>query len=83
MNNTFGSVGCGSMLWGITSESVLRAEVLLGNEECDVDADKPDAIGNGAGQNDGAAEVKNARLVEDIVADSICVSLIAHDASVT
>jgi hypothetical protein len=63
------------MLWGMTSESVLRAQPLLGNEERDVDADKPDAIGNGAGQNDGAAEVKNASLAEDMIAATQFVSV--------
>ena len=48
---------------------------------------KFDAIGNGAGQNDEAAEERNARLVEDMIrGDNLCLCpliQIAHDASVT
>jgi len=46
---------------------VLRAGPLLENDDRDVDAEKLDAIGNGVGQNDGVAEERNARLVEDMV----------------
>jgi hypothetical protein len=83
MNSTFGSVGCGSMLWGMSSVSV---PILVGYEVRDVDADKPDAMENGAGQN-GGAEEKNARLMEDMVKKGLNLPvrrpLIATNASVT
>lgn len=67
MKSTLGSVGCGSILWGIANnESWLRAELLAGKEECDGPAEAPAGSEYGVGLNEADAEEKNARLVDDV-----------------
>ena len=66
MKSTLGSVGCGSILWGITNGSWLRAELLAGNEERDEPTEGPAGSEYGVGLNEADAEEKNARLVEDV-----------------
>lgn len=50
----------------MTKESVARAEFLAGKEALEADAERADCIENGAAQNDEDAEVKNAKLEDDM-----------------